>query len=63
MLRLTGSDQERFRFAKTAIEMRKRARGGGVDETETVVLAFGGAPGSSVLVTRKTKKRPLFKVG
>jgi len=58
-----GSDQERFRFAKAAIEMRKRGRGGVVEETETVVLAFGGAPGSSVHVTRKTKKRPLFKVG
>lgn len=42
--------------------MRKRARGGVVEETEAVVLAIGGV-GSSVHVTRKTKKRALFKVG
>jgi len=57
-----GSDQERFRFAKAAIELRKRTRGSGVEET--VVLAFGGSnSGSAVHVTAKTKKRKLFKVG
>lgn len=44
--------------------MRKRgiARGSGAEET--VVLAFGGASagGSAVLVTRKMRKRPLWKV-
>ncbi|PAV24328.1 btb poz domain btb2 [Pyrrhoderma noxium] len=55
-----GSDQERFRFAKAAIDMRKHTRGAGTEET--VVLAFGGSKtGSSVLVTRKMKKRALFK--
>ncbi|EJD05952.1 uncharacterized protein FOMMEDRAFT_104330 [Fomitiporia mediterranea MF3/22] len=57
-----GTDQERFRFAKNAIELRKRTRGAGVDEA--VVLAFGGGhSGSAVHVTRKTKKRALYKVG
>ncbi|TDL27582.1 hypothetical protein BD410DRAFT_782706 [Rickenella mellea] len=57
-----GSDQERFKFAKAAIDLRKRARGSGVEET--VVLAFGGGnSGSAVHVTRKTRKRALFKVG
>jgi len=62
-----GSDQVRFRFAKSAIERRKLAgriaHGGNVEET--VVLAFGGASsqgGSNVHVTRKVKKRPLWKV-
>ena len=59
---LSGTDQERFRFAKSAIELRKRTRGAGVDET--VVLAFGGGhSGSAVHVTRKTKKKALYKVG
>lgn len=41
--------------------MRKHTRGAGTEET--VVLAFGGSKtGSSVLVTRKMKKRALFKV-
>ncbi|KAI0071813.1 hypothetical protein K474DRAFT_1651973 [Panus rudis PR-1116 ss-1] len=59
-----GSDQARFKFAKDAIELRKRdvARGQGAEET--VVLAFGSSSpsGSSVLVTRKLRKRPLWKV-
>ncbi|KAF5365691.1 hypothetical protein D9758_003274 [Tetrapyrgos nigripes] len=59
-----GSDQARFKFAKEAIEARKRgiARGSGCEET--VVLAFGGGNtgGSAVHVTRKTRKRPLWKV-
>jgi len=55
------SEQDRFQFAKAAIELRKQTRGGSVEET--VVLAFGGGHGSAVHVTRKTKKRALFKVG
>ncbi|KAL0947068.1 hypothetical protein HGRIS_013209 [Hohenbuehelia grisea] len=59
-----GSDQARFKFAKEAIEMRKNgiARGHGAEET--VVLAFGGGNfgGSAVHVTRKLRKRPLWKV-
>lgn len=60
----TGSDQARFKFAKDAIELRKRgiARGSGAEEA--VVLAFGGnnLVGSSVHITRKMRKRPLWKV-
>ncbi|EPQ58415.1 hypothetical protein GLOTRDRAFT_57377 [Gloeophyllum trabeum ATCC 11539] len=59
-----GSDQARFKFAKEAIDLRKRgvARGSGAEET--VVLAFGASPagGSTVHVTRKMRKRPLWKV-
>ncbi|KIM80797.1 hypothetical protein PILCRDRAFT_72830 [Piloderma croceum F 1598] len=58
-----GSDQARFKFAKDAIELRRRARGSGAAE-ETVVLAFGGGNygGSAVHITKKMKKRPLWKV-
>jgi hypothetical protein len=58
-----GSDQARFKFAKDAIDLRKRARGSGAAE-ETVVLAFGGGNfgGSTVHITKKMKKRPLWKV-
>jgi hypothetical protein len=62
LLSSTGSDQARFKFAKDAIELRKRgiARGNG---EETVVLAFGSNfGGSAVHVTRKLRKRPLWKV-
>jgi len=57
-----GSDQARFKFAKDAIEMRKRgiARGHGAEET--VVLAFGGSNSGAVHITRKMRKRPLWKV-
>ncbi|KAF5391274.1 hypothetical protein D9757_001962 [Collybiopsis confluens] len=60
-----GSDQARFKFAKEAVEARKHgiARGPGFEET--VVLAFGSAQGpgtSAVHVTRKMRKRPLWKV-
>jgi hypothetical protein len=59
---IVGSDQARFKFAKDAIDLRKRARGSGVAE-ETVVLAFGGGNfGSAVHITKKMKKRPLWKV-
>lgn len=59
-----GSDQARFKFAKEAIEMRKRGISRGPGTEETVVLAFGGGNfgGSAVHVTRKLKKRQLWKV-
>ncbi|KAG7452684.1 uncharacterized protein BT62DRAFT_998704 [Guyanagaster necrorhizus] len=59
-----GSDQARFKFAKEAVEMRKRGIARGPGTEETVVLAFGGGSfgGSAVHVTRKLKKRPLWKV-
>ncbi|KAH7889255.1 hypothetical protein F5I97DRAFT_1801567 [Phlebopus sp. FC_14] len=59
-----GSDQSRFKFAKDAIELRKRGVMRGHGAEETVVLAFGGGHmgGSAVHVTRKMRKRPLWKV-
>ncbi|EKM83020.1 hypothetical protein AGABI1DRAFT_34075 [Agaricus bisporus var. burnettii JB137-S8] len=59
-----GSDQARFKFAKDAIELRKRGISRGSGAEETVVLAFGGANygGSAVHITRKLRKRPLWKV-
>ncbi|KAN0076883.1 hypothetical protein V8E55_010738 [Tylopilus felleus] len=59
-----GSDQCRFKFAKDAIELRKRGIARGHGSEETVVLAFGGGHmrGSAVHVTRKMRKRPLWKV-
>jgi len=58
----SGSDQARFKFAKEVIEIRKRGIARGAEET--VVLAFGGGNygGSSVHITRKMRKRPLWKV-
>jgi hypothetical protein len=60
----TGSDQARFKFAKDAIELRKRNIARGVGAEETVVLAFGQSNfgSSAVHVTRKMRKRPLWKV-
>jgi hypothetical protein len=62
-----GSDQARFKFAKDAIEVRKKAgvsRGAGAEET--VVLAFGGGNGaagaSAVHITRKLRKKQLWKI-
>ncbi|KAJ3757174.1 hypothetical protein F5880DRAFT_1480275, partial [Lentinula raphanica] len=57
-----GSDQARFKFAKEAIEARKHGIARGLEET--VVLAFGGGNfgTSAVHVTRKMRKRPLWKV-
>ena len=53
----------RFKFAKDAIELRKKgiARG----QEEAVVLAFGGnsAQSTGVLVTRKLRRRQLYKIG
>ncbi|KAF9452260.1 hypothetical protein P691DRAFT_697506 [Macrolepiota fuliginosa MF-IS2] len=59
-----GSDQTRFKFAKDAIELRKRGISRGMGAEETVVLAFGGGnfAGSAVHITRKLRKRPLWKV-
>jgi len=57
-----GSDQARFRFAKEAIATRKKTPAGKETE-ESVVLAFGKSDGgSAVHITRKMKKRPLWKV-
>jgi len=58
-----GSDQARFKFAKDAIDLRRITRGPGAAE-ETVVLAFGGGSygESAVHITKKMKKRPLWKV-
>ena len=60
----SGSDQARFKFAKDAIEQRKKGIARGQGAEETVVLAFGGGNngGSAVHVTRKLRKRPLWKV-
>lgn len=56
-----GSDQVRFRFAKAVIAQRKQATAG---TEESVVLAFGGSQsGSAVHITRKSKKKQLWKVG
>ena len=64
ILHQLGSDQARFKFAKDAIELRKRGIARGQGAEETVVLAFGGGNfgGSAVHVTRKLRKRPLWKV-
>jgi hypothetical protein len=61
---LIGSDQARFKFAKEAIELRKRGIARGLGAEETVVLAFGQSNfgNSAVHVTRKMRKRPLWKV-
>ncbi|KZV85125.1 hypothetical protein EXIGLDRAFT_682137 [Exidia glandulosa HHB12029] len=57
-------NQGRFRFAKRAIEMRKQRGITKENEEETVVLAFGAGDGGShaVHITRKIKKKPLWKV-
>ncbi|KZT44112.1 hypothetical protein SISSUDRAFT_334510 [Sistotremastrum suecicum HHB10207 ss-3] len=58
-----GSDQARFRFAKSAINLRKKGVARQVGAEETVVLAFGGsASGTNVHVSRKLRKKPLWKV-
>ncbi|KAI0806971.1 hypothetical protein C8Q74DRAFT_1188230 [Fomes fomentarius] len=57
-----GSTHSRFKFAKDTIEARKQGIARGAEET--VVLAFGGAASQStgVLVTRKLRRRQLWKV-
>lgn len=65
-----GSDMERFAFAKTAIQQRKKkaAQKGaqnqleGTSVLENVVLRIGGGSGSKVHITRKSKPRALWKV-
>ncbi|EJF62589.1 hypothetical protein DICSQDRAFT_135558 [Dichomitus squalens LYAD-421 SS1] len=59
-----GSTHSRFKFAKDAIELRKQSIARGQGAEETVVLAFGGSSTQStgVLVTRKLRKRQLWKV-
>ncbi|KAF8894695.1 hypothetical protein BD779DRAFT_1467266 [Infundibulicybe gibba] len=51
-----GTDQARFKFAKDAIELRKRGIARGAGAEETVVLAFGGGSFDGM------RKRPLWKV-
>lgn len=59
----TGSVHSRFKFAKDAIELRKQGISRGTGAEETVVLAFGGNSSSGgVLVTRKLRRRQLWKV-
>ncbi|KAJ6630646.1 hypothetical protein B0H10DRAFT_1982152 [Mycena sp. CBHHK59/15] len=53
-----GPDQVRFKFAKDVIDMRKRGIARGAEET-VVLSNFGG---SAVHITRKMRKRPLWKV-
>ncbi|KAH8829661.1 hypothetical protein DL96DRAFT_1792618 [Flagelloscypha sp. PMI_526] len=57
-----GTDQQRFKFAKEAIEARRSGIAKGAEEN--VVLAFGGgvASGGAVHITRKVRKRALWKV-
>lgn len=65
-----GTDQERFAFAKSMIQLRKRkaaartAQGlpDAASVVENVVLRFGGGSGSKVHITRKSKQRSLWKV-
>ncbi|KAF8212391.1 hypothetical protein K438DRAFT_1806443 [Mycena galopus ATCC 62051] len=53
-----GSDQIRFKFAKDAIDLRKRGIARGAEET-VVLSNFGG---SAIHITKKIRKRPLWKV-
>lgn len=53
-----GSHQTRFKFAKDAIDLRKRGIARGAEET-VVLSNFGDSP---VHITRKMRKRPLWKV-
>lgn len=63
-MRNLGSEQARFQFAKDAIQLRKRGIARNVGAEEAVVLAFcGGATGGSVVhVTRKVRRKNLWKV-
>jgi hypothetical protein len=58
-LSFLGSDHDRFRFAKAAITKRKQFAGRGAEEA--VVLAVGDGKGS-IHVTRKVRRKPLWKV-
>jgi hypothetical protein len=59
-----GSEKARFQFAKDAIQLRKRGIARNVGAEEAVVLAFcgGGDGGSVVHVTRKVRRKNLWKV-
>lgn len=59
-----GSEKARFQFAKDAIQLRKRGIARNVGAEEAVVLAFcgGGTGGSVVHVTRKVRRKNLWKV-
>ncbi|KAI9456272.1 hypothetical protein BJY52DRAFT_1121265, partial [Lactarius psammicola] len=59
-----GSEQARFQFAKDAIQLRKRGIARNAGAEEAVVLAFvGGRTGGSVVhVTRKVRRKNLWKV-
>ncbi|KAH9063724.1 hypothetical protein EDB83DRAFT_2382623 [Lactarius deliciosus] len=59
-----GSEQTRFQFAKDAIQLRKRGIARSAGAEEAVVLAFvgGGTGGSAVHVTRKVRRKNLWKV-
>ena len=59
-----GSEKARFQFAKDAIQLRKRGIARNVGAEEAVVLAFcGGVTGGSVVhVTRKVRRKNLWKV-
>jgi len=58
-----GSEQARFQFAKDAIQLRKNGIARNAGAEEAVVLAFGGSTGGSVVhVTRKIRRKNLWKV-
>jgi hypothetical protein len=63
-MRHAGSEKARFQFAKDAIQLRKRGIARNVGAEEAVVLAFcgGGDGGSVVHVTRKVRRKNLWKV-
>lgn len=58
----SSSVHRRFKFAKDCIDLRKRGISQGTDES--VVVAFGGKLGGAgnIHITRKVRKRPLYKV-
>jgi len=53
-----GPAQTRFKFAKDAIDLRKRGIAHAAEET----VVFSNFGGSAVHITRKMRKRPLWKV-
>ncbi|KAF7322858.1 BTB domain-containing protein [Mycena chlorophos] len=54
-----GPPQTRFKFAKDVIELRKRGIASQGGEETVVLTNFGG---SAIHITRKMRKRPLWKV-
>ena len=63
-MRDAGSEQARFQFAKDAVQLRKCGIARNIGAEEAVVLAFcGGGTGRSVVhVTRKVRRKNLWKV-